>query len=178
MAERPLTARQQAFVREYLKDGNATQAAIRAGFSKKNAANIASKLLKKSQVAAQLATKVERIEAKAEIDAAEVLNEIKRVALVDIGQALDSEGRPLPLDKMPEDVRRAIQGLEVTEIWGHEDDGQGNRGKAVIGQVKKLRMGDKLRALELLGKHLKLFTDVHEHRVSLLDLFDDEEKAA
>lgn len=148
-------------------DGHATNAAIRAGFSAKNAANIASKLLKKSQVADALSAKSSRIEELSELSAARVLKEIQRVAYVDPGVFFDAEGYVLPLEKMPEDARRAIAGIDVDEIWGKADDGEGNTGRACIGRTKKLKLASKLDALKLLGQHLRLFTELHQHTVQV-----------
>lgn len=75
MAVKTLTAKQQAFVNEYLIDLNATQAAIRAGYSSKTAAQIAHELLDKTLVAAAINEALAKRTEKAEIDALWVLNE-------------------------------------------------------------------------------------------------------
>src|SRR5687768_8577770 len=88
-----LTPRQAAFVREYLVDLNGKQAAIRAGYGEASAEAAASRLLRvvkvKAEIDAKIAARASRIEVKAD----EVLAELKRVALCDVRQAFDEEGR-------------------------------------------------------------------------------------
>jgi phage terminase small subunit len=162
-----LTAKQAAFVREYLVDLNGKQAAIRAGYAPKRAEGSAYELLRKHQVRAAvdeaLKARAERVEVKAD----DVLRELLRIARVDIGQAFDEKGRLRPLHEMPEDVRRGISGLETEELW----DGAG-RDRVSIGQVRKVKFWDKVKALELLGKHLAIFTERVEHEVVFEGLTD------
>lgn len=106
--KRPLTPKQEMFVREYLIDLNATQAAIRAGYSAKTARQIGEENLSKPDIAAAVQAGMNKRAEKALITADEVLANIKRLAM------------------KAEDM----------------DD-----------------TGNALRANELLGKHLKLFTD-------------------
>jgi hypothetical protein len=102
----------------------------------------------------------------------DVLRELLRFALLDVGQAFGADGRLLPLQDMPEDVRRAIAGVEVEELF----EGRGEDRKQV-GWVRKVKFWDKPRGLELLGKHLGMFADklhvtatvTHVHRPQLLE---------
>ncbi len=141
-----LTARQQAFVREYLVDLNATQAAVRAGYSPKTAEVQGSRLLRFVQVAAAIDEALKARAARVEASADDVLRELTRLALVDVGEAFDAEGRLLPLASMPAEVRRAIVSMETGALG-----------------VVKVRFADKVKSLELLGKHHKLFVDKVEH---------------
>jgi hypothetical protein len=98
---------------------------------------------------------------------------------VDVADLFDAEGYLKPLKDIPEDARRAIAGLEVEEIWGDADDGEGAKGRVVVGRTKKLKLASKVEALKLLGQHLKLFTELREVKVlSLLALFDATEQRA
>ena len=106
--KRPLTPKQDMFVREYLIDLNATQAAIRAGYSAKTAAQIGEENLRKPDIAKAIQAGMDQRSQRTNITAEEVLANIKRIA------------------QKAEDM----------------DDN-----------------GNALRANELLGKHLKLFTD-------------------
>lgn len=160
-----LTARQHRFVQEYLVDLNATQAALRAGYSEKTAEHQASRLLGnvgvKSAIDAALAARAARVEVKSD----DVLRELLRLAMVDVTEAFDDAGKLRPLKDMPADLRRAIASIEVESQASGElrelDDGAQVQGDAVT--VTKLRFWDKVKGLELLGKHLKLFTDRVEH---------------
>lgn len=141
--------KQKRFVAEYLKDLNATQAAIRAGYSPRTARAQASQLLTKPNIAAAVEAGAKRVTDKAEIDATEVLREMKRLAMVDVGLAFDDSGFMLPLKDIPEDIRRAIVGLEVSEIFAGDGDQ-----KSIIGHLKKVKFADKKGALDSLMKHL------------------------
>jgi len=82
----PLTVKQQAFVAEYLVDLNATQAAMRAGYSRRTAAEQGARLTKHPQVAAAIAKALEQRADKAAIDANWVLKkavELHEAALAD-----------------------------------------------------------------------------------------------
>ncbi len=149
-----LTPNQERFVEEYLLDLNATQAAIRAGYSAKTANEQGSRLLANANVRDAIdAAKKARSE-RTEITADLILKELLMIARVDLAQAYDESGRLKNIHDIPEDVRRAIAGIEVDELFeGHGED------REKIGDTRKVKFWDKPRALELLGKHLKLFTD-------------------
>jgi phage terminase small subunit len=78
-AERPLTPKMRAFVREYLVDFNGTQAAIRAGYSPQSANEQASSLLAKPNIKAAVAEKAANVAKKADISAEWVARELRRV---------------------------------------------------------------------------------------------------
>ena len=81
MAERKLTPKQQKFVAEYLIDLNATQAAIRAGYSAKTAKEQAARLLTNANIAAELEKRRGKIEKKLEISQEKVIAELAAIAL-------------------------------------------------------------------------------------------------
>lgn len=145
-----LTPRQAAFVREYLVDLNGTQAATRAGYSPKTAEEQAVRLLGNVRVSAAISKAMHRRAERVEVKADEVLRELLRLALADVGEAFQADGRLKPIHEMPSDMRRAISGVEAVET----EDG---------GTLRKVRFWDKTRALEMLGRHLALFTDKLEH---------------
>jgi len=158
--EKPLSPRQERFCQEYIKDLNGTQAALRAGYCPGNedaAAVQASKFLRNTKINARIAELKSEQFKRTMLSADRILEEIARLAMVDIGQAFDDMGQLKPLSEIPEDVRRAMAGVEVNELF----DGQGDQ-KSVIGLAKRVKFYDKTKALELLGKHKKLFTDVIE----------------
>lgn len=150
---RKLTSKQRAFIDQYLIDMNASAAYVRAGFrSRGHSAEVnAARLMKHPAVAAAIAEAMERRSQRTMIGADNVLRELARVAFFDIGNAFTADGALKPLDEMNEDTRRALAGIEINEI--HDADG------IVVGYTKKIRISDKLKALELLGKHLGLFDE-------------------
>lgn len=151
-----LNDRQQRFVVEYLVDLNATQAAIRAGYSPRSARVQAAGLLANPNIQEAIRKANEKRIRRIEITGDRVLQELARIAFADITQALNDDGTPKALSEIDEDTRRALVGLETEER---------SDGEAAI-RVRKLRLADKIRAAELLGKHLRLFVD----RVELDDV--------
>lgn len=146
-----LTAKQALFVTEYCVDKNATRAAVRAGFSQKNAENIGCRLLKKSQVADAIARELEQQAKVIRVDATRVLLEYARLAFADTTKAYGPDGKLLPLHQMPADLRRAISSFEV-------DRRTTNDGTEVT-RLTKVKFHSKSQALEALGRHLNLFVD-------------------
>lgn len=158
-----LTPKQERFCEEYLIDLNATAAAKRAGFSAKSAMEQGYALINKPQVKAKISElKMARSE-RTEINADRVLAELGRVAFVDIAKAYASDGTLLLVPDMPEEIRLALAAIDI-----HKDFTEG----VEVGETRKIKLLDKLRALELIGKHLKLFTEKVEHsgKFSLEDL--------
>lgn len=143
-----MTPKQQQFVREYLIDLNATQAAIRAGYAKRSAGQQADDLLKNPEIAAAVQQGMDRRAKRTDITADRVLTEIAHMAFYDPADiASKPMSGPGDIANLPESVRRAIVG------WGW--DKQGNF---------TLKLSPKTPALDQLGRHLKLFTDVVEHK--------------
>jgi len=145
-----LTPKQEAFCLEYLLDLNATQAAIRAGYSEATAQAIGSENLSKPLVQKRVnELQAERM-ARTKISADRVLKEIERISFYDLTDAAVKEigdiTGPEDMRKLPEDLRRAIIG------WNWDKNGKFT-----------IKWADKSKGLELYGRHLKLFTDKHEH---------------
>lgn len=166
-----LTAKQELFVAEYLKDLNATQAAIRAGYSETSAQSTSSDLLSNPMVATRIAalrtTQLERVQ----IDADFVLRELFKLASCDLAAAFDEFGNLRNIHDIPPDVRKAISGVEVEDLFA----GRGPD-REQIGVTRKVKFWDKTRALEMLGRHLALFKDRLE--VSVDASLTDELRAA
>ena len=147
--KRKLTDKQKRFVAEYAIDCNATQAAIRAGFSKKNAGKIGPELLGKTCVLEAAAKKQQSIAEKCGITAEKVLREYALLAFSDMGEMAkwDANGVSLNSSKDLGEKTKAV--MEVSESIS---------GKSEISTVKK-KMHDKKGALDALAKHLKLWYD-------------------
>jgi len=155
MAEKikKLTPKQETFVREYLIDLNSTQAAIRAGYSAKTADRIGPELLGKTCVADAIQAGMDKRAAKTGITAERVLNEIAKLAFFDPRKMFDDAGEPIHVSQLDDDTAAAIAGLEVV-TKGNDEIGYAS--------VMKVKLADKSKNLELLGRHLKLFTDKSE----------------
>lgn len=143
-----LTPKQERFVDEYLKDLNATQAAIRAGYSQKNAHTIASQLLGKSQVSQQISKRRKALEIDCEITRERVVKEMARLAFFNIKCFFDDNGNPKKVSELTDDAACAINGIDIVNI-GNDEVG--------FGQVIKYKIPDKNKALENLAKILGYF---------------------
>lgn len=100
------------------------------------------------------------LEQQSEWMVARLLDELRVLGTVDIREAFDEEGRLKPLKDIPDEVARAIAGVEVFEVYSSDK-------KELAGYTKRVKFYDKLRAIELLGKKLAMFVERHEHRHSL-----------
>ena len=152
-----LTPKQIRFVDEYLVDFNATQAAIRAGYSKKTAAFIGAENLKKPKIAEEIARRQKDLQRRTEVTQDRVVKELARVAFADASdyvcvETLTYENRdgtvspiqvvsPKDTDTLSDDQRAAIASIK-----------QGANGVEV-------KLCDKIKALELLGRHIGMFND-------------------
>jgi len=151
-----LLPKQSKFVAEYLICGNATQAAIHAGYSAKTAYSIGQENLKKPVIAALLAQKQvviakrqdERLEAM-ELTSARVLREIARIAFFDPRKMFHADGKPKAITELDDDTAAAIAGLEVLEEYA----GSG-QDRELVGHVKKYKIADKNSALDKAAKIL------------------------
>jgi phage terminase small subunit len=168
MTKKDLTKRQRLFIAEYLVDLNATRAAIAAGYSKNGAEARGSELLRISKVSEEIDRKVNKKLEKLDISADRILNELARIGFADPRKLFNSDGSPKDLTALDDDTAATVASFEAVELF---DGSQGDQ-KHVTGLVKKVKQADKIRALELLGKYRKLFTDKVEHagKFSLEDL--------
>lgn len=171
---KPLTPKQALFVAEYLKDLNATQAAIRAGSKAKRAEQAGHEFLRNPDVEAAINAAMEKRANKIEVSADRVLEEIAAMAFYDPAElmidgeageddreAVVIDGRviyglrgPADIKRLPERVRRAIVG------WSWD--------KNLMFTVK---LADKSKALDQLARHLSLYNDKLE--VTGLDALAD-----
>jgi phage terminase small subunit len=153
-----LTPKERLFALEYLVDLNATQAAIRAGYSKKTAGAIGHENLKKPEIKEFLDEQIAKREKRVEVTADRVLAELMRVGFSDLRRAFNEDGSLKAPKDWPDDVAAAMSSVEVVE----EFEGKGED-RQQVGWTKKVKLWDKPRALEMLGKHLKLFAERVEH---------------
>lgn len=153
-----LTRKQQRFVDEYLLDLNASQAAIRTGYSEKTAGAIGFELLKKPEISEAIETAMANRSERTKIDADWLLSRLASEAEADVGDLYGDDGQLLPVKEWPKIWRQGlVAGLDIEEI---EVDG------VRMGTVKKIRVSDRVRRLELIGKHVRVnaFQDVIQHK--------------
>ena len=144
-----LTPRQERFATEYSKDLNATQAAIRAGYSPRTAQQAGSRLLLNVVVSGEIARfKGEQLDS-AGWKASEVLEELRLQAHSRIGDFFDASGELKPLHTLSAAQQACISGYEMVMKNATAGDGQSDR-------VLKIKLWDKMKALDLAMQHFAL----------------------
>ena len=160
-----LTAKQNKFVEEYLIDLNATQAAIRAGYSPKNAGKIGHELLEKTRN--EIDRAIAERSRRTGINQDRVLRELAKIAFVNPNDVINF--RDATVKMTSEENLAAIASIKVKEIPGEYGDAT----------EREVKLYDKLRALDLLGRHLGMFKDKIEINgdmgVKIVDDIPDEE---
>jgi phage terminase small subunit len=167
-----LTPKQAAFVREYLVDLNATQAAIRAGYSAKTAASIGDENLRKPAIAAAIKEAMDKRARRTEVTADRVVQELAKIGFSDIRRLVSWETLTIDPD-FAEDVdvtkedqahggalQRARRHTLVHLVGSDELDEDSAASVAEISQTAhgvKVKLHDKRAALVDLGRHLGLF---------------------
>ena len=130
---------------EYLTDLNATQAAIRAGYSQKTASRQAIELLQKTHVAAVVSERQKQISNETGITRNRIIQEMARLAFFNIKGLVDSEGNPKPIHELSDDVAAVINGIDIAVIGNPDNQ---------AAHVKKYKVPDKNKALENLSRIL------------------------
>lgn len=160
-----LTDKQQRFVDEYLIDLNATQAAIRAGYSEKTAKEIGSENLTKPNIAKAIEEAQNKRAEQTQIDAAYVLRRLVEIDQMDVLDIMDDQMKIRPVNEWPKVWRQYVVNLENLEL----SDGEGC--------FKKIKWPNKVKNLELLGRHVSVgaFKDKVEHsgKIEISDISDD-----
>lgn len=140
-----MTKKQKRFAEEYLIDLNATQAAIRAGYSPDTANEQGSRLLANVSVSNEISRAMAARSKRTGVNADRVVQELAKIAFVNATEVIDPETATVKEDALPEDTA-AIQSVKV-KTFGED------------GLEREIKMADKLKALELLGKHMGMFKD-------------------
>ena len=148
----PPDDRRQRFIVEYLVDQNATQAARRAGYSKRTAYAQGSRLLRNAGIADTIRQRQAALAERAELTADRVLEELRRLALADARSFFDDHGNLKPISELTAEQGAAIASFEVLIKNAEAGDGKQD-------VVHKIRLWDKVRALELLAKYFRLLVD-------------------
>ncbi len=150
-----LTEKQQRFVDEYLIDLNATQAAIRAGYSAKTAQEQGSQNLSKLMVQQAIAEQMADRSRRTGVNQDRIVLELARIAFAKITDIVDSEGK---IKSMATDDDLAC--IESVKYKGSESETSSS-------VEREVKLSSKLKALELLGKHLGMWNDKLDVNVSI-----------
>lgn len=149
-----LTPKQQRFVEEYLVDLNGTQAAIRAGYSPRSARHMAADYLAKPHIAAAAAALMRARSEKIGLDAEWVLRRLGEQAEADLADLYDERGVLLHPRQWPEVWRKGlVAGVETFMAPSGQTD---DEGKPVYAEVRRVKLTDRTRHIELIGKHVRV----------------------
>ncbi|ELY4607630.1 terminase small subunit [Cronobacter turicensis] len=143
-----LTDKQEMFCREYLIDLNATQAAIRAGYSVKTANRTASENLSKPDIQNRIAELKNKRNEDVGINAAYVLQRLVEIDQMDVADILNDDGSLKAVSQWPKCWRTTLQGIDISSTIRNFDE----ETEETI--LKKIKWPDKVKNLELLGKHV------------------------
>ncbi|HGS7886064.1 TPA: terminase small subunit [Pseudomonas aeruginosa] len=144
-----LTKKQRLFVDEYLLDLNATQAAIRAGYSTRRATEIGYQLLQRPEVAQAIQAAMAERSKRTEVEADYVIRRLREIDEMDVLDILEDDGSFRSIREWPKVWRQFLSGIEVAELFeGRGDD------RRIAGVLRKVKWPDKLRNLELLSRHV------------------------
>ena len=147
-----LTDKQELFCKEYIITLNATQAASKAGYSENTAQQTGSENLSKPLIQERIAElNAERMN-ELKIDAQYVLNRLHEIDQLDILDIMNDDMSGFRrLSEWPKAWRQSLSGIDINELFDY-NEGE----KELSGLVKKIKWPDKVKNLELLGKHISV----------------------
>ncbi len=157
--------RHELFAQELAKGTSAQQAYYLAGYV--GASNI-SRLRSHPAIEARVEELLAQGARRTEVTAARTIAELGRIAFADIRGLFNKNGALKPVNQWPGDLARAVAALDTDELF----DGSGRRRR--IGLARKVKLADKLRALDMLGRSFGLFKDKVEVRTSVEQMSDEE----
>lgn len=145
--------------------GNATQAAIKAGYSPKTAQEQSSRLLSDVIVSDAIKARQGVLAKKFELRTEDVLRELARIVHADPRKAFDAQGNLLPVNEWPDEVAAMVASIETDEIKGE--------GGCVMGVTRKIKLWDKNAAIEKAMKHLGQYEADNRQRNPLQEMGDE-----
>ena len=160
---------QDRFVDEWLIDFNGTQAAIRAGYSERSARRIAGRLLTKDNIQREISRRQKDLQRRTEVTQDRVVKELARIAFADMTDYAQVETRMIEKDDGTELSYQAVTLTETAELSADQ--------RAAIAGIKQgvngveVKLHDKIKALELLGRHIGMFNDKLEVKATVENPF-------
>ncbi|HAW5638291.1 TPA: terminase small subunit [Escherichia coli] len=147
---KPLTAMQEAYCQSYIKTPeNQTQAAINAGFSPNTAAVKASVMMRDERIQKRIAELMEDRNKRMRVSADYVLMRLVEIDQMDVIDILNDDMSIKPVSEWPKVWRQYLTGFELADMF----EGRGDE-KELVGILKKIKWPDKVKNLELIGKHV------------------------
>ncbi|EAS8401456.1 terminase small subunit [Salmonella enterica] len=146
---KPLTAMQEAYAQEYTKcPENQTQAAINAGFSPNTAAVKASVMMRDERIQKRIAELMEERNKRLRVSADYVLLRLVEVDQMDVIDILNDDGTLKPIREWPKIWRTTLSGFDLSSTIMNMDE------TSIETILKKIKWPDKVKNLELIGKHV------------------------
>ncbi|MCZ8547173.1 terminase small subunit [Mesorhizobium qingshengii] len=147
-----LTHKQRRFVQEYLRSETATEAALRAGYASSSAAVMASRMMDDPDILAAIEEGQQKRLDRVEVDADYLLDRLHEEVEADLLDLYDETGDLLPVEEWPPIWRKGlVAGIEIEALF----DGRGEDRKR-IGSIKKIKLSDRVRRLEAIGRHVSV----------------------
>ncbi|WP_407065414.1 terminase small subunit [Enterobacter roggenkampii] len=147
---KPLTAMQEAYCQSYIKSPeNQSQAAIDAGFSPNTAAVKASVMMRDERIQKRIAELMEERNKRMRVSADYVLMRLVEIDQMDVLDILNDDMSIKPVSEWPKVWRQYLTGFELADMF----EGRGDE-KELVGILKKIKWPDKVKNLELIGKHV------------------------
>lgn len=181
-----MTKAQERFCNEYLKDLNATKAYKVAypSCKKDTTANVnSSKLLRNTKVQEYLSERMKELEEQTQITQKDIIEELSKIAFFNIKNIYNENGSLKSVTDLKDDVSRAISSVKVTQKAGSMAIGVSGDGKEndvsiehIPERTIEIKSNDKIKALELLGKHLGMFKEKIEISKSTEDTIKEIEE--
>ena len=146
---KPLTAQQEAYCQEYIKaPENQTQAAINAGYSPTTAAKFASQNMRDERIQKRIAELMEERNKRLRVSADYVLLRLVEIDQMDVLDILNDDGGLKPISQWPKIWRTTLSGLDISTTITNFDE------TTLENMLKKIKWPDKVKNLELIGKHV------------------------
>ena len=158
----PITRKQKLFVQEYLIDLNATQAAIRAGYSPDTANEQGSRMLANVSIKNAIDKAMAERSRRLGLNQDRILLELAKIALLNPQQVVNLNDATIREDALPEDLA-AVASVKLKRFPTKEGEGI----------EREIKFYDKSKALELAGKHLGMFRDKVDVNVQTSEKLDD-----
>ncbi|MCO0607840.1 terminase small subunit [Klebsiella pneumoniae] len=148
---KPLTVMQETYAQEYVKcPENQTQAAINAGFSPKSAHVKASTMMRDERIQKRIAELMEERNKRLRVSADYVLLRLVEIDQMDVIDILDDEGGLKPISQWPKVWRTSISAVDINRIRMAMKDNE----EDIESTLQKIKWPDKVKNLELIGKHV------------------------
>ena len=147
-----LTDKQVLFCQEYVTDFQAKAAYIRAGYAEKSADQNSSRMMSLDKIQRYIQELTESRAQRLQVTADEVIRRLDNMSKASVKGLFDERDKPLRVSEWPDELADAVSSIKFTSMG---DDSEA--------QMVDVKFVDKKGATELLGKHLKLFTEKVEH---------------